>query len=177
MGFIENLLSDKNVDHRSRQRFLNIMDEEAKRMNRLIDDILSLSKVETEEHITPSTSLSIIDSIKSVISSLEERGLSKNNKISLINKSQYPSKPIYIIGDYDDINQVFSNLLENAIKYGYKNSEIILKIFFTFIDFNLLEYSLLKFCWFISKKIFCFNMWKYLILIKSQNLFTYYKKF
>ncbi len=128
VGFIEILLSDKNVDQRSKQRFLNIMDEEAKRMNRLIDDILSLSKVETEEHITPSTSLSILDSIKSVISSLEVRGLSKNNKISLINKSQNPSKPIYIIGNYDDINQVFSNLLENAIKYGYKNSEIIIEV-------------------------------------------------
>ena len=57
------------------------MDEEAKRMNRLIDDILSLSKVENKRNILLlSTSLSILDPIKSVISSLDERGLSKNNK-------------------------------------------------------------------------------------------------
>ena len=128
VGFIETLLSDNDIDQKSRQKFLNIMDEEAKRMNRLIDDILSLSKVETEEHITPSTSLSILDPIKSVISSLEERGLSKNNKISLINKSLDPTKPIYIIGNYDEITQVFTNLLENAIKYGYENSEIIVDV-------------------------------------------------
>ena len=47
VGFIETLLSDKAIDIKSRHKFLKIMDEEAKRMNRLIDDILSLSKVET----------------------------------------------------------------------------------------------------------------------------------
>jgi len=128
VGFIETLISDNDIDQAARQKFLNIMDEEAKRMNRLIDDILSLSKVETEEHITPSTSLSILDPIKSVISSLDERGLSKNNKILLINKSLDPTKPIYIIGNHDEITQVFTNLLENAIKYGFENSEIIVDV-------------------------------------------------
>ena len=57
-GFIETILIDQNIDKTSLNKFLNIMDEEAKRMNNLIDDILSLSKVESEEHILPSTIVS-----------------------------------------------------------------------------------------------------------------------
>ena len=128
VGFIETLLSDKEIDKNSRHKFLKIMDEEAKRMNRLIDDILSLSKVETEEHITPSTSISILDPIKSVISSLDESGLSKNNKISLVDKSLNEDRPLYIIGNYDEITQVFTNLFENAIKYGFEKSDIFVNI-------------------------------------------------
>ncbi len=128
VGFIETLLSDKAIDIKSRHKFLKIMDEEAKRMNRLIDDILSLSKVETEEHITPSTSISILDPIKSVISSLDESGLSKNNKISLVDKTLNEDRPLYIIGNYDEITQVFTNLFENAIKYGFEKSDIFVNI-------------------------------------------------
>ena len=128
VGFIETLLSDKAIDIKSRHKFLKIMDEEAKRMNRLIDDILSLSKVETEEHITPSTSISILDPIKLVISSLDESGLSKNNKISLVDKTLNEDRPLYIIGNYDEITQVFTNLFENAIKYGFEKSDIFVNI-------------------------------------------------
>ena len=68
IGFIETLLNGNVEEEKTKTKFLNIMDEEAKRMNRLIDDILSLSKVETEEHITPNTTISIINPIQYVIS-------------------------------------------------------------------------------------------------------------
>ena len=70
VGFIETLLSGDVHDDATRSKFLKIMDEEAKRMNRLIDDILSLSRVETEEHISPTTRISIIEPIVSVIAAL-----------------------------------------------------------------------------------------------------------
>ena len=128
VGFIETLLSGDVNDERTRLKFLKIMDEEAKRMNRLIDDILSLSKVETEEHISPTTSISLIDPIKSVMAAIEERGLNKKNKIVLKDMRLNINKPSFIIGNFDEINQVFMNLIENAIKYGYEDTEIILRL-------------------------------------------------
>ena len=123
-GFIETILIDQNIDKTSLNKFLNIMDEEAKRMNNLIDDILSLSKVESEEHILPSTIVSILDPIKSVISTIEKSGLLKSSKITLIKKAD----SLNIEGNYLEITQVFYNLIENGIKYGNQNSDVIIEI-------------------------------------------------
>ena len=127
VGFIETLLNGNVVEEKTKKKFLNIMDEEAKRMNRLIDDILSLSKVETEEHITPNTTISIINPIQYVISSIKERGFSNNN-IFFEDLRQNTNDPCFITGNIDEINQVFVNLLENAIKYGYEHTDIIVRI-------------------------------------------------
>ena len=124
VGFIETLLSGDVHDDATRSKFLKIMDEEAKRMNRLIDDILSLSRVETEEHISPTTRISIIEPIVSVIAALEERGLNKNNKIIFNDKRFNKENPPLIIGNFDEINQVFMNLIENAIKYGFEDTDV-----------------------------------------------------
>ena len=128
VGFSETLLNGNVEDESTKRKFLNIMDEEAKRMNRLIDDILSLSKVETEEHITPNTNISLINPIQYVISSIKERGLSKQNNLILEDLRQNTNDPCFIIGNIDEINQVFVNLLENAIKYGYEKSDILVRI-------------------------------------------------
>jgi two-component system phosphate regulon sensor histidine kinase PhoR len=128
VGFIETLLSGSVNDEKDRNKFLKIMDEEAKRMNRLIDDILSLSKVETEEHITPNTAISLIDPIKHIITSINEKSLNEENKILIEDLRNNPKKNCFISGNIDEINQVFVNLLENAIKYGFDNTNVILRI-------------------------------------------------
>ena len=83
-GFVETMLNDDKIDKSTLKKFLNIMNEESKRMNTLIDDILSLSKVESEEHILPSTTISIFEPINSVISTIKKSGLLKNNNLILI---------------------------------------------------------------------------------------------
>ena len=128
VGFIETLLSGNVQDEETRNKFLKIMDEESKRMNRLIDDILSLSKVETEEHITPNTTISLIDPIKHIISSINEKRLKEDNKILFDDLRDDPEINCFISGNIDEINQVFVNLLENAIKYGFDNTNVIVRI-------------------------------------------------
>ena len=128
VGFIETLLSGNVQDEETRNKFLKIMDEESKRMNRLIDDILSLSKVETEEHITPNTTISLIDPIKHVISSINEKRLKEDNKILIDDLRDDPKINCIISGNIDEINQLFVNLLENAIKYGFDNTNVIVRI-------------------------------------------------
>ena len=128
VGFIETLLSGNVKDEETRNKFLKIMDEESKRMNRLIDDILSLSKVETEEHITPNTTISLIDPIKHIISSINEKRLKEDNKILIDDLRDDPEINCFISGNIDEINQVFVNLLENAIKYGFDNTNVIVRI-------------------------------------------------
>ena len=128
VGFIETLLSGNVQDEETRNKFLKIMDEESKRMNRLIDDILSLSKVETEEHITPNTTISLIDPIKHIISSINEKRLKEDNKILIDDLRDDPKINCIISGNIDEINQLFVNLLENAIKYGFDNTNVIVRI-------------------------------------------------
>jgi two-component system phosphate regulon sensor histidine kinase PhoR len=128
VGFIETMLNGQVNDAETQQKFLYIMDEEAKRMTRLIDDILSLSKVETEEHISPNTSISILNPIQYVMSSIKERGLSNNHNLIFEDTRLNINDPCFVIGNIDEINQIFVNLLENAIKYSYKETEIVVRI-------------------------------------------------
>ena len=127
-GFVETMLNDDKIDKTTLKKFLNIMNEESKRMNTLIDDILSLSKVESEEHISPSTTISIFEPIKSVISNIEKSGLLNNNKIILIDNTFNQSNTLKIEGNFLEITQVFYNLIENGIKYGNSDSDIFIKI-------------------------------------------------
>jgi two-component system phosphate regulon sensor histidine kinase PhoR len=109
------------------------MDEEAKRMSRLIDDLLSLSRVEVDEHIVPDERVNLGELLHSVRDSLAGRALKKKMQIKIQSaKAEAPSaspppKPV-ILGNHDEITEVFINLLENAIKYGFDGSDITLTI-------------------------------------------------
>ena len=127
-GFVETMLNDDKIDKTTLKKFLNIMNEESKRMNTLIDDILSLSKVESEEHILPSTTISIFEPINSVISTIKKSGLLKNNNLILIDDRVDKNQSLIVEADFLELTQVFYNLIENGIKYGNSNSDILIKI-------------------------------------------------
>ena len=119
--------NDDKIDKTTLKKFLNIMNEESKRMNTLIDDILSLSKVESEEHILPSTTISIFEPINSVMSTIKKSGLLKNNNLILIDDRVDKNQSLLVEADFLELTQVFYNLIENGIKYGNSNSDILIK--------------------------------------------------
>ncbi len=120
LGFIETLQGPASNDEPARTRFLGIMNREAERMNRLIDDLLHLSRVEIDEHVRPQGHVDIAGCINNVFDLLEPRARDKNMKMKLVGGEH---KQI-INGDTDQLNQVFRNLIENAIHYGDPDTTI-----------------------------------------------------
>lgn len=114
MGFIETLRGAAKNDPNARDRFLSIMEGEASRMNRLVGDLLSLNRVESQERVRPKTQVELSDLLRSTLLSLEP--LAKSNNVELVLNGG--DDPITITGDPDQLQQVFTNLVENAIKYG-----------------------------------------------------------
>lgn len=113
-GFIETLRGAAKNDPAAQERFLGIMAKEADRMNRLVDDLLHLSRVEAEQRVRPSESLNITDILNTAYTQLEKIAASQE----LVIEKDFPDEALKVIGDQDQLIQVFTNLGENAIKYG-----------------------------------------------------------
>ena len=126
IGFIETMQSDPAMDEGHRLRFLDIMDEESQRMTRLIDDLISLSRVEVEEHILPDERLNLDEVLQLVQSLFEARAKKQNMTLHYVNHC--PEKLPVIQGERDEIVEVLHNLIENAIKYGASDTTISLDL-------------------------------------------------
>lgn len=114
MGFIETLSGPARDDAAARDRFLDIMAGEAGRMNRLVGDLLSLSRVEAEERVKPTERVNLTEILKRTLRNLNPLAVEKD--ITLI--PEFGDAPLMLLGDADQLLQVFTNLVENAIKYG-----------------------------------------------------------
>ena len=126
MGFIETLSGPAKDDPEARARFLGIMSGEAERMNRLVGDLLSLSRVEAEERVRPTQAVNLTDVLQTALRNLNP--LAVDNDVTLT--PVFGTEPMPLRGDADQLLQVFTNLIENAIKYGGegKNVEITAEI-------------------------------------------------
>lgn len=116
MGFIETLLGPARNDEKARERFLGIMADEASRMNRLVGDLLSLNRVESEERVRPTERVNLTELIKSSLVTFDPMARATGTRMSF----EGPQDPVHVTGDCDQLRQVLANLLENAIKYGRK---------------------------------------------------------
>ena len=113
-GFVETLRGHAKDDPEARDRFLSIMQVQAERMRRLIDDLMSLSRIELSEHIRPSGRVDLAAAVKDVIDALGPQAGERGLRIDL---ESIPGLRAEAIGDRDQLAQVAQNLIENAIKY------------------------------------------------------------
>jgi two-component system phosphate regulon sensor histidine kinase PhoR len=114
IGFVETLQGPAADDPPAQRRFLGIMAEQGARMNRLIDDLLSLSRIELTEHQTPSEPLDLTGLIQRMVAGFEPRLAERNVRLALRIEEGLP----IVAGDADQIAQVLQNLLDNGLKYG-----------------------------------------------------------
>jgi two-component system phosphate regulon sensor histidine kinase PhoR len=114
IGFIETLRGPAHDDAAARDHFLGIMAEQSQRMKRLVDDLLSLSRIEMNEHRPPTERVDLERVLRTVADLLEQRSAARDMRIAL----DFPNGPAEVQGDPDELAQVFQNLLDNAIKYG-----------------------------------------------------------
>ena len=122
-GFVETLQGPAADDPPARGRFLEIMAREAARMTRLIDDLLSLSRIELDKYVRPQTPLELAPLIADVARTLAMR-LDADERVLLVDADSPPP----VIGERDQILQVLHNLVSNAIKYGRSGTPIRLSV-------------------------------------------------
>ena len=120
LGFIETLRGPARDDPEARERFLAIMEAEAKRMARLTNDLLTLSKVETDEHIRPHEPIDIRQILDEVADILSTRAAERGMSIELASPPLLPR----IAGNRDELVQIFRNLVDNAINYGREKTVV-----------------------------------------------------
>ena len=123
IGFTETLLGPAADDKPAQKRFLTIMAEQGARMNRLIDDLLSLSRIEMVEHQTPSDLVDLGALLPRLIAGYEPRLAETRTVLEVTIAAAMPP----IAGDADQIAQVVQNLLDNAVKYGKEGGTVRLK--------------------------------------------------
>jgi two-component system phosphate regulon sensor histidine kinase PhoR len=123
LGFIETLQGSARDDTKARARFLAIMQEQARRMARLIDDLLSLSRIELNAHRRPDSAVDLVPIVRQVVDGLEtlarDRGVTFNIE---------GASALSVLGDHDELVRIFENLVENALKYGAAGKRVDIKL-------------------------------------------------
>jgi two-component system, OmpR family, phosphate regulon sensor histidine kinase PhoR len=119
-GFIETLQGPARNDPSSRDRFLAIMKEQATRMARLIDDLLSLSRIEQKVHIHPDTTTDLVMIVHEVADGLSPLAQERDVEIKITDRAH----SLDVLGDRDELIRVFENLIENALKYGASGKRV-----------------------------------------------------
>ncbi|MCJ2059284.1 ATP-binding protein [Methylobacterium sp. J-048] len=114
IGFIETLQGPARDDAQARERFLEIMRVQALRMTRLIDDLLSLSRIELREHVAPTTVVDLGALARQMVDAQGPPAEARGATVQFADgDGPYP-----VPGDADELARVIENLIENAVKYG-----------------------------------------------------------
>lgn len=119
-GFIETLKGHARDDPRARDKFLDIMAAQADRMSRLVSDLLSLSRIELNEHIPPSGRVDLARAAADVVDAVSVLAAERNVIVRL--QGRESRAPVH--GDRDEILQVVQNLVDNAIKYSPESGSV-----------------------------------------------------
>jgi two-component system phosphate regulon sensor histidine kinase PhoR len=123
-GFIETLRTSARDDAEARDRFLGIMENEARRMGRMVEDLLSLSRVEADERVRPRAMVNVSGVLRSAIATLEGKLQDANVQIT----TSGLDTRFEVQGDRDQLTQLYLNLFENAVKYGGRDKIVHVSI-------------------------------------------------
>jgi two-component system phosphate regulon sensor histidine kinase PhoR len=124
LGFIETLQGPARDDAGARERFLEIMRGQAQRMKRLIDDLLSLSRIEMRAHLPPTQSVDLASIAAQMIETLSPLA----REWGVMIRAKLPDGPILVRGDRDELLRVAENLIENAVKYGESGGRVDVEV-------------------------------------------------
>jgi two-component system, OmpR family, phosphate regulon sensor histidine kinase PhoR len=120
IGFIDTLRGSAADDPAAQQRFLGIMGEQAARMNRLIDDLLQLSRIELIEHQPPTTTVALHELVRRIAAGFGPQLRARAATLDMRVADDVPG----VVGDADQLTQVVQNLLDNAVKYGSEGGTV-----------------------------------------------------
>lgn len=120
LGFIETLEGPAKDDPDALNQFLPVMRDQAQRMQHLIEDLLSLARIELNEHTPPSEECNVGKIINKVAESLAIKAKAKDMNIRVTSELENTD----MIGEEKELTQVFVNLVENAIKYGHAKTDV-----------------------------------------------------
>ena len=123
-GFIETLKGPAKDDKTAREKFLDIMSIEAERMRRLIEDLLSLTRIELNEHVPPRGEVALESVVRQAAAALAPLAKADNITIAVDVVEGLPN----ITGERDELVQLFQNLIHNAIKYGRNNGRVTIAL-------------------------------------------------
>ena len=119
LGFIETLQGSAHDDPKARDKFLVIMREQGRRMARLIEDLLSLSRIEQKQHVRPEAAVDLAQLARHVADTLAPLAREMGVEISID-----ADRAVMVTGDRDELLRVAENLIENAIKYGARQDGV-----------------------------------------------------
>jgi two-component system phosphate regulon sensor histidine kinase PhoR len=120
LGFVETLRGPARDDAEAQGKFLAIMHEQAERMSRLIEDLLSLSRIEMDEHTRPRGRVDLRQVLQQVRDMLSIKAAARGMRIEI----NVPTAIGPLPGDADQLTQVFQNLIDNALKYGREGTSV-----------------------------------------------------
>jgi two-component system phosphate regulon sensor histidine kinase PhoR len=121
VGFIETLRGPARDDPAAHERFLGIMAGQAGRMARLIEDLLSLSRIEMTEHVPPTEMCDLGVVVIDVAAAIAPLAQEREVKVEL---SLPPAGALTVVGDRDQLVQVVLNLIDNALKYSSSGQQV-----------------------------------------------------
>jgi two-component system, OmpR family, phosphate regulon sensor histidine kinase PhoR len=124
LGFIETLTGPAADDPAAQREFLGIMQQQANRMARLVDDLLSLSKIELTEHAAPTRRVQVAEVVGPIARALDLRAAERGMAIELVVAPGLPAVP----GEPDELAQLVQNLIDNAIKYARTGTTITVTV-------------------------------------------------
>ena len=124
-GFIETLRGHARDDPAAREKFLSIMAVQAERMTRLVADLLSLSRIELNEHIPPSGKVDLAGAVSDVVDATGPLAARRGIRLKVAREGE---GSVSVTGDRDQLIQVIQNLTDNAIKYSPDDTEVEIEL-------------------------------------------------